>query len=88
MSPKEIRKKLTAVQAKHLSDSQEALTKARTALAEADKNARQILTLIFDAIGLPEDAVVRFDDVTQELVALDESEIQDADLAPAATSSK
>lgn len=68
MPPKETRKKLTAVQAKHLSESQEALVKARTALADADKNARQILTLIFDAVGLPEDAVVRFDDTTNELV--------------------
>ena len=74
MPQKETRKPLSATQVKHLTESQETLNKARTALAEAEKNARQILTLIFDAVGLPEDAVVRFDEATNELVVAEDAE--------------
>lgn len=80
---KEKRKKLTSTQAKNLAETQEALTKARTALADADKHARQILTLIFDAVGLPEDAVVRFDEEASELVVMDESADADASVVKA-----
>lgn len=64
----EIRKKLTDVQAKYLTETQEALNKARTALSEAEADAQRTLTLIFDAVGLSADAMVRFDEETKELI--------------------
>jgi hypothetical protein len=64
----ETRKQLTDVQAKYLANSQETLNKARGAYEEAEKNAQQVLLLIFDALGLSSETAVRFDEVTKELV--------------------
>ena len=68
---KETRKKLTDVQAKHLSETQATLTETRTTMQAAEKNAAQVLTLIFDALGLSPDATVRYDDTTRELVIVE-----------------
>lgn len=68
---KEARKKLTDVQLKYLKDTQETLTKARTAHVEAEQAAQRVLTLIFDALGLAQDAQVRLDEDTGELVVME-----------------
>lgn len=67
----EVRKKLTETQVKFLTESQEALNRARVAYQEAEQNSQKVITLIFDAHGLSPDAVVRFDDQTNELVIPD-----------------
>lgn len=80
----ETRKKLTEVQLKYLSETQESLTKARAVFAEAEKEAQRTLTLIFDAVGLPANAAVRFDEEAKELVHL-EPDISPAALSPETT---
>lgn len=67
----ELRKKLTETQVKYLTEAQEALGKARAAYQEAEQTSQKVITLIFDAHGVAPDAVVRFDDQTNELVIPD-----------------
>lgn len=67
----EIRKALTDTQAKYLGETQATLTKTRAALHDAERHAQQVLSLIFDAVGVASEDIVRYDEETKELVVVE-----------------
>lgn len=64
----EKRIKLSATQLQMIGQTQAALTVARTQLAERDREAKQVLALVFDAHGIDPAAQVALDEQTGELV--------------------
>lgn len=77
----EVRKKLTQMQVKVITEVAEKVTRAQTVLQDQQEKAQLTQALIFEAHDIPQGAKVNFDPETQELVF----EVPDAPAKPAKT---
>lgn len=67
-APQEYRIKLTETQLRMLGETQARLAQARALQAESEREARNVISLVFDAHGLSPDAQAQLDEKTGELV--------------------
>lgn len=65
---KQIRKPLSELQARKITETQQALAVARAEFANREAHAKSVIELIADAVGVSPEAVLSFDETTRELV--------------------